>query len=143
MILDANLIFSENQAITATAISTNVIEWAANGIPYGEAAAIARNLGAGTPIPLLIQVVQTFNTLTSLTFTLETADNAALSSGAVVLASSGAVPLASLVAGFRPTFTRFLPDGTLKPFLGLRYTVAGTNPTLGQISAALATEVNS
>lgn len=143
MIINKNLTFSENQAITATAISENVIQWPDNGIVPFDAAAIVRNLGAGTPIPMLIQVTEGFNTLTSLTITIETADNAALSSGAVVLATSGAIPLASLIAGFRPTFTRFLPDGTLKSFLGLRYTVAGTNPTLGKVTAALATEVNS
>lgn len=32
MILDKTLTFSENQAITATAISTNVIEFPDNGI---------------------------------------------------------------------------------------------------------------
>ena len=107
MILDANLIFSEDQAVTATAISANVVQFPANGIVYGETAA-----------------------------------NAALSSGAVVLATSGAIPVASLLAGFRPTFTRVLPDGEIKEFLGLRYTVGGSNATAGQISAALATEVN-
>lgn len=140
MILNANLLFSDAQAITATAISENVIRWPDNGIPSGEAAAIIRNLGAGTPIPLLIQVIEAFATLTSLTITIETADNAALSSGAVVLGSSGAIPAASLVPGFRPSFTRFLPDATLKPFLGLRYTVGGSNATAGKITAAVATE---
>lgn len=140
MILNKNLTFSERQAITATAISTNVIQWPANGrVPY-EAAAIARNLGEGTPIPIMMLVNQSFNTLTSLTITLETADNAALSSGAVVIATSGAIPLATLVAGYRPIFARFLPFVTLKEFLGMRYTVAGTDPTTGQITATLATE---
>lgn len=142
MILNKNLTFSEAQAITATAISTNVLQFPALKIAPYEAAAIARNLGAGNEIPLLIQVVQSFNTLTSLTITLETADNAALSTNAVVLATSGAIPLASLVAGFRPNF-RHMPEGTVKEFLGLRFTVAGTAPTLGQITAALATEVQS
>ena len=36
MILDANLIFSEDQAVTATAISANVVQFPANGIVYGE-----------------------------------------------------------------------------------------------------------
>lgn len=140
MILNKNLLLSDGQAITATAISENVIQWPANGIPVGEAAAIVRNLGAGTPLPVLIQVIETFATLTSLTITIETADNAALSSGAVVLASSGAIPAATLVAGHRPTFTRFMPDATLKEFFGLRYTVGGSNATAGKITAAVATE---
>lgn len=143
MILNKNLTLAEAQAITATAISENVIQWPTNGIPVGEAAAITRNLGAGTDIPLLIQVVETFATLTSLTITVETADNAALSSGAVVLASSGAIPAATLVAGHRPTFTRVVPDGTMKQFFGLRFTVGGSSATAGKITAAVATEVNS
>ena len=142
MILNKNLTFSEGQAITATAISENVLRFPALSVPPYEAAAPARQLGSGTEIPLLIQVVESFNTLTSLTITLETADNAALSTNPVVLATSGAVPLASLVAGFRPNF-RHMPEGTVKEFLGLRFTVAGTAPTLGKVTAALATEVQS
>lgn len=142
MILNANLLLSDGQAITATAISANVIPWEATGsAPYETA--LTRNLGSGTPIPILIQVIEAFATLTSLTITIETADNAALSSGAVVLASSGAIPVASLVAGYRPSFTRFVPDATMKEYFGLRYTVGGSNATAGRITAAVATEVQS
>lgn len=141
MILNKNLVFSEKQAITATAISTNVLQFLPTGtVPY-DAAAITRNLGRGTYIPLLLQVTTTFATLTSLTITLETADNAALSSGAVVLATTGAIPAASLVAGFRIPSPTVLPDATLKTYLGVRYTVGGSNATAGTITAALATEV--
>lgn len=140
MILNKNLILAEAQAITATAISQNVIQWPANGIMYGDAAAIVRNLGPGTPMPILLQVVETFATLTSLTITLETAAAADLSSS-TVLASSGAIPLASLVAGHRPSFLRYFPDATMLAFLGLRFTVGGSNATAGKITAAVATEV--
>lgn len=141
MILNKNLLLSDGQAITATAISENVILWPTNGTPPFEAAAITRNLGRGTPIPILMQVIEAFATLTSLTITLETADNAALSSGAVVLASSGTIAAASLVVGYRPTFTRFVPDATMKSYFGLRYTVGGSDATTGKITAAVATEV--
>lgn len=141
MILNKNLILSEGQAVTATAISENVIQWPDNDIIPYDAAAIIRNLGPGTPLPILLQVVETFATLTSLTITLETADNAALSSNAVVLASSGAIPAATLVAGHRPSFLRYMPDATMKSYLGLRYTVTGSNATAGKITAAIATEV--
>lgn len=141
MILNKNLTLSEQQAITATAISTNIIEWPTNGTPYGEAAAITRNLGAGTPIPMLMQVNEAFATLTSLTITIETADDAALTSGAVVLGSTGAIAAASLVVGYKPTLTRFVPDATMKKYFGLRYTVTGSNATTGKITAAVGTEV--
>lgn len=140
MILNKNLILSEAQAITATAISQNVIQWPTNGIIPGDAAAIVRNLGAGTPLPILLQVVETFATLTSLTITLETSAAADLSSS-TVLASSGALALAVLTAGHRPTFLRYMPDATLLAFIGLRYTVGGSNATAGKITAAIATEV--
>lgn len=142
MILNKNLIFSENQVITATAISTNVILWPTNGIPYGDAAALTRNLGDGTPIPLLMLVTEAFATLTSLTITVETSASADLSSS-TVLASSGAIAAAALILGYRPTFTRFLPHGTMLAYLGLRYTVGGSSATTGKITAALATEVQS
>lgn len=141
MILDLNLLFSENQAITATAVSTNVIQLPANGIVPLSSAALARNLGAGNDIPLLITVTETFATLTSLTITFETSAAAALTSS-TVLYSTGAIPVASLVKGYR-TPIRWLPDATLLEYIGLRYTVGGSNATAGRITAALATEVNS
>ena len=141
MILNKDLILSENQAVTATAISANVIAWPDNGTPPGEGAAITRNLGSGTPIPMLMQVTEAFATLTSLTITMETSDNADLSAG-TVLGSSEAIAAAALVPGYRPSFSRFVPDATMKKYFGLRYTVTGTAATAGKITAAVATEVN-
>lgn len=142
MILDTQLLFSEDQAITATAISTNVIRLNAMGTAPGNASALSpRNLGAGTYVPLLMQVTEGFNLLTSVTVTLETSAAAALTAP-VILWSSGAIPLASLIAGFRFGI-RVLPDAALLEYLGLRYTVAGVAATLGKITAALATEVQS
>lgn len=139
MILDKNLTLCDAQAITATAIS-HVIQWPAMGIVPFETTAIARNLGAGNEIPVLIQVVEDFATLTSLTITMETSAAAALTSS-TVLYSSGAIPAASLVAGFRLPM-RWLPDATMLEYFGLRFTVAGSSATAGKITAAVATEVN-
>lgn len=141
MILDKTLTFSENQALTATAISENVIQIPEAGTVYGESAPLSRNLGPGEEIPILIQVTEDFDNLTSLTITLETADNEALSTNNEVIFSTGAIPLAKLIAGYR-TPVRVLPDFVLRDFVGLRYTVAGTAPTAGKVTAALATEVN-
>ncbi len=142
MILNKNLTLCENQAVTSTAISENVILWNETGKATLEAGQIVRNIGSGTPVPILMQVVEDFATLTSLTITLETSEAAALTSS-TVLASSGAIPVARLIAGFRPTFTRFMPDGTMLDYFGLRFTVNGTTATAGRMSAAVATEVNS
>ena len=141
MILDKNLLLAEGQAITATAISENVIRIPDAGTVHGEGAAIARNLGPGEEVPILIQVIEAFATLTSLTITLETADNAALSTNNEVLFSTGAIPVASLIAGYRSA-VRVLPDHVLRDYLGLRFTVTGTNASAGKITAAIGTEVN-
>lgn len=143
MIIDTlHSTYSEDQAVTATAISENVVKINDAGTVFGESAAISRNPGAGNEIPLLIQVTEDFATLTSLTITLETSAAAALTS-ATVLASSGAIAVADLVAGYRPNFTRVFPDGVLLDYVGLRYTVTGSNATAGKISAAIAAAVNS
>lgn len=142
MILDKNLLLSENQAITGTAVSQNIIQIPDSGTVYGEAAAISRNPGVGVEVPILIQVVEDFATLTSLTITLETADNAALSTNAEVLFSTGAIAAASLVAGWQSPI-RVLPDFVLRDYLGLRYTVTGSDATAGKITAAIATNVGS
>ena len=138
MILSAKALFCEDQAVTATAISENVLEFLDNGTVYGEAAAIARNLGAGNEIPLGLQVTEDFATLTSLTITLESDSVAGLSSSPTVHYSSGAIPAASLVAGYKMPI-RWLPVGTIGKYLGFRFTVTGSNATAGKITAGLGT----
>lgn len=140
MIIDLNLLFSEDQAVTATAISTNVIRLPAMGTAPGNTAALSpRNLGAGNDMPILLQVTESFATATSVTVTIETSAAAALTS-ATVLYSSGAIPIATLVAGYRLPM-RWLPDAPLLEYLGIRYTIGGSNATAGKFTAALATEV--
>ena len=139
MIFDLQSLFSNAQAITATAISTNVIDQQLTGIPYGNVERMKRDLGKGAAVPLLIQVVESFNTLTSLTITIETSDDPAFGSGNVVLWTSVAVPLANLVAGYRVP-NSLLPEGLLagsKRYLAVRYTVTGTAPTLGKVTAGV------
>lgn len=136
MIFSAQQIFSDAQAITATAISTNVIDTGVRGTPYDAAAALNGDIGKGTPISILVQVVTTFNTLTSLTISIESDSVVGLSSSPVVAASTGAVPLASLVQGYQIPI-QVLPNNITGRYLGIRYTVGGTNPTLGKITAGI------
>jgi len=132
MILSAQQLFSDDQAITATAISTNVVDLGAADTPYGGKAALKQDVGKGTPVPILIQVTEAFNTLTSLTITLET--GATTSLGTVL--NSEVVTLANLTVG-KQTFMQFLPTGVTSRYLGVRYTVTGTNPTLGKVTAGI------
>ena len=117
MILSNQQIFSDDQAITATAISTNVIDLGAAGTPFDAAAALNQDIGKGTPIPLLVQVTETFDNLTSLLIAIET--GATTSLGTVVISKS--VLLADLVVGYQfPLIV--LPKDITERYLGMRYT---------------------
>ncbi|ENT4334822.1 hypothetical protein HV234_07285 [Klebsiella grimontii] len=122
MLLDQQALFSAAQAITATAASTNVIDTGSN-----------KDVGKYGDIPLLIQVVEAFNNLTSLTVTVQTDDNSAFSSAADVLTMT--IPLASLVLGYKsPVIT--LPM-KMERYIRLNYTVTGTAPTTGKVTAGI------
>jgi hypothetical protein len=138
-ILDANLVLADAQAITATAISENVIAVPARGtVPY-ESAPMGIQWGAGTPLPMLAQVVEDFDNLTSLKVSLETSDNADLSAS-TVLAETGAIPLADLIAGKQLGFNYF-PSIQLSDYVGMRFTVTGTNPSQGKVTVAIGSTV--
>lgn len=136
MILDDTLVFSDSQAITADAASTNIIDLGAAGTPYGAAAAVRRDIGIGTEIPLAVHVVEAFNNLTSMTVALQVDDDAAFGSPTTI-ATSAAIPLASLTAGYRFTFPAELPEGTSERYLRLYYDITGTAPGTGKITAAV------
>ncbi|MHB2283788.1 Bbp16 family capsid cement protein [Klebsiella pneumoniae] len=122
MLLDQQALFSAAQAITATAASTNVIDTGSN-----------KDVGKYGDIPLVIQVVEGFNNLTSLTVTVQTDDNSAFSSAADVLSMT--IPLASLVLGYKsPVIT--LPM-KMERYIRLNYTVTGTAPTTGKVTAGI------
>lgn len=135
-IIDNTLVFSDGQAITADAASTNIIDTLAPGTPYGYAAALVRDLGLGHEIPIEVRVTQSFNTLTSLTVSLQVDSTAAFSTPKTV-ATSGAIALASLVAGYRFKMLSLVPEGTDEQFVRLYYDVTGTDPTTGKIFAAV------
>jgi hypothetical protein len=133
MILSQNLLLSDDQAITATAVSTNVIDLGVPQAPYG-GNALNQDVGKGTPVPILIQVTEQFDNLTSLTIALEVSDAANLSSSVVL--NTQTIVLADLVAG-KQTFMQYLPNGVDKRYLGVRYTVTGTAPTAGKVTAGI------
>lgn len=122
MLLDAKLLMSNQQAITATAASTDVID-------RGD----VKDVGKDGSIPLLIQVTEAFNTLTSLTIDVQTDDNSAFSSPRSLF--STVVVLADLKAGYQtPVIT--LPQKTER-YLRVNYTVTGTAPTTGKVTAGV------
>lgn len=134
MIFSQNQLFSDAQAITGDTVSTNVIDLGVTGTPYGAQAPLHGDKGKGTPIPILIQVVEEFNTLTSLRVTVEVSANANLTSSTVI--SEQTITRVALNAK-RQFDIQVLPTSADKRYLGIRYDVIGTNPTTGAITAGI------
>ena len=134
MILSAELLYSDDQAITATAASTNVIDHGAKGTPYGAVGGPGVGIGEGEPVPLDIMVTEDFNTLTSLNIALQMDDNEAFSSPTTLWDID--VVLADLVVGYNVP-QMYIPAGITERYTRLNYTVTGTNPTTGQITAGI------
>jgi hypothetical protein len=136
MIFDSTSLFSSAQAITASAASSNVIDLGQPGTVFGAATPIVRDIGKGEEIPIGLRVVESFNNLTSLTVTVETDDNAGFASPTTVFTSI-AYPLADLASGARHLLPDEMPVGVNERYVRLKYTVAGTAPTTGKITAGI------
>ena len=120
MILSEQDEFSADQAIVATAESTNKIDLV-----------VARNIAPGMPVPLLIKITEAFNTLTSLKIDVREDDNVGMASPTIL--ASQTVLLAGLTLGAEIAIP-FMPNNS-EGFLDLNYTVTGTDPTTGKINA--------
>lgn len=132
-IIDNTLVFSDGQAFTADAASTNVIDLGATGTPVGHSAALVRDVGKSSSIPIEVLVATTFTGLTSLNVAVQVDDNEAFTSPTTV-AKSGEIPVASLVAGYRFAFPAELPEGTNERYVRLYYDVTGVG-TAGALDA--------
>lgn len=137
MMIDAFNEFSDAQAVTATALSTNVIDLG----PVADNA--KRDLGSGERVWL---VVITNTTVTdagsdaTLTVTLESATDAAITTGITVHYSSGAQAFAT----FAPAGSMIavgLPAGEYARYLAVRYTVGAGPLTAGAFDAFLTHDI--
>lgn len=135
MLFDTQSLFSDAQAVTGSAASTNVIDLGAPGTPQHAVAPITQDLGRGRPIPIVVQVVTDFAALTSLQVGLQvdTVENFA---SPTTVVSTAAIALANLKAGYRFSL-EWLPTGMDERFARLYYTVGGSNATAGAITAGL------
>lgn len=142
MIVDNTLVFSDSQAVTADAGSTNIIDIGAAGTAYGHSAAVRRDVGIGTMIELFITITEAFNNLTSLQVQLQTDDDVAFGSPQVV-AMGPVITLASgnLALGKRISFPARLPEGTNERYIRLYWDITGTAPTTGKIFAGIVAAV--
>lgn len=134
MIFDKTLQFSDQQAITATAASTNAIDFGAMGRAYGHAADLSRDVAKSVKIPLLIQVTEAFNNLTSLKIDIELDSTETFTPDKTI--TIGTFLLAELRAGFQVPWT-LLPQGISLRYAQLKYTVTGTAPSTGKITAGI------
>jgi hypothetical protein len=142
MILDAFNQFSDAQAVTATAISTNVIDLAPLG--NGVGTNTVRDIGAGEDIYLVVLTKETATAAgaATLNVTLESDDNAGLTSPTVHF-STGPLALAAFGPAGAQVAAVKLPNGNYERYLGVRYTV-GTGPlTAGKFDAFLTKDVQS
>lgn len=118
MFLDSTLQFSDAQALTATAVSTNVIDLTDD-----------REVGIGEPMALLVVVTVAADFTTTdetYQFILQTDSSAAFSSPTTVV-DSGAINGDLLTAGIRVV----LPMGfTNDQFLRVNNVLAGTTPSV-------------
>ncbi len=122
MILDEQSIFSNDQKITATAVSTNVLD-------LGK-----REIAFGTPVELFIQITEDFNNLTSLGIKVQTSATSNFSTAVDLIEET--ILAANLTKGAVSSI-KFLPKGNLG-FMRLVYTVTGTSPSTGGIFAGIA-----
>lgn len=133
MIIDNNLVLSNNQAITATAASTNSIDLGAPGTPFGSPVPVEQDIGKGNGIPIALNVAQAFNNLTSLAVALQVSTDNATWKEVV----THTYLLADLNAVKQLDFPAQLPIGVNARYMQLNYTVVGTAPSTGQIFAAI------
>lgn len=139
MILDAQNLFSDAQAITVDAVGTNVIDLSQD-----------RSIGNGEPMCVLFSVDVSADQTTGdedYTFEVEYASNAAQSTGRQLIgrrAFESGTPTAPaqdadlLVAGFQ--FYIPIPPTKLSEserYLGIRYDVTGTTPTITMTAALM------
>lgn len=125
MILDTENMFSDDQAITVTAASTNVIDLG-----------VDRDIGKGVPVPILIQATEAFTAAGAATLQvdLETDDNEAFSSASTIW-TSGAIGKATLVAGYKFAIN-YVPRENER-YLRLNFTVTTGPMTAGKITAGI------
>jgi hypothetical protein len=150
MILDSQFELSDAQAVTATAISANVYDLFSVRAGGAGAADISPNVrmdvGDAEDLYLVVATVTAATDTGSdatLTVTLESADDAALTTNAQVHFSTGALAFATFSpAGTGLVKTR-LPKGLYRRYLGVRYTVASGPLTAGAFDAFVTPTVDS
>lgn len=128
MILDEQTLFSDDQVVAANAASTNVIDLS-----------VAKDLGPGVPIPLLVQLTaDPTGTAPTLQVDVEVDDNVGFASAKVV--QTYTFPATAVQGDKMPM--QFVPHGLDEQFCRLNYTVGGTTPSF-QVTAGMSMAIQS
>ena len=140
MFLDAQNLFSDAQAITASAGSTNIIDLGIFTTTSGTAA--ERRIGTGENLYIfsLLDVAMTdAGSDSTVTVTLESDDDAAFPSATTrqTLFTFAAVSAAGTIA-----FARIQPEILTEQFIRLFYTVAGGNLTTGSFTSGVVHDID-
>jgi len=122
--IDQNLVLSDAQAVTATAVSTKSID----------TITALRNIGSGNQIEVLVGVGTAFTAAGAATMTIALQDSADNTTFADVLVSP-AIAVASLAAGFEALRVRV--PATTRRYIALNYTIATGPMTAGALTAVL------
>lgn len=133
--LDALEVFSDAQTLdfaAGSALSTKSIDlWSLSSrATTARGNTPLQDIARGKRPEVVVQIGVAPNKLTSVKVELVQADDAALTSNLQVLDDSGAIVLASLVAGYRFPVTLPVMRVT-KRYIGLRFTVVGTTSDSG------------
>lgn len=136
MLISEQQTFSDAQALTATAASTNLIDLGATGTVLGSSVALTRDIGPGTPVEFIIKLdVDSGGTSPTLDVAVQVDDNDSFSSAKTVASSE---QLAGGSAGDEVQIAYVLPEGTDERYLRLNYTLGGTSPTYTLTAAIVA-----
>lgn len=126
MYIDKDLVFSDDQAVTVTAASTNIID-------LGDDNSKVQALNSKGDVEVFAEVTTAFAAGTSMSVTLQSDDDVAFGSPTTVNASA-AVATSSLVVGYQYKLGK-LPRIN-EQYVRLYYTVVGTM-SAGKIFSAL------
>lgn len=146
--VDQQIEFSDSQAVTSTAISTNVYDLFTMGLGAGTSDVTPNtrlNIGSGEDVYLVVNTAVAATDSGSdatLTVTLETADNEALSTNAQVVATSGTLAFAAFSVAGTNLLKIKIPSFAMRRYLGIRYTVASGPLTAGNFDAFITNTVD-
>lgn len=135
MIFSAQQLFSDDQAVTVSADSSNVIDLGVPGTPFDAAATLNQDIGKGNPVPLLAQVTTAFTAAGAATLTINVSTGPTTTLGTTI-ASVGPIAVADLVAGYQAAI-QTLPNKIVERYLGVEYVVATGPMTAGNITAGI------